>query len=168
MKNHGFIIVPVLIIVVLLSVIGYSVYSSYLIGTSKLNISTPSPTPLVTFTPTPSATPSVTPVPTVVPTVKPTTSPKPTAIPVSGPPGSGLSTINVATEKGNFTATVLSLDLSSTKIITDTANDGDCGNGCPVMSLQAYVTKNGGFAGVNGTYFCPITYSDCSSKANSF
>jgi len=94
--------------------------------------------------------------------------PIPTAKPVSDPPGSGLSTINVATEKGNFTATVLSLDTNSTKIITDTANDNDCGNGCPVANLQSYVTKNSGFAGVNGTYFCPITYPDCASKTNSF
>ena len=167
MSNRGFIIVPVLIIATLLLVIGYSIYSS---GQIKLTPSTLSPTPVATFTPTPIPTLTLTPTPTptISPTIKPTTSPKPTAVPVSGPPGSGLSTINVATEKGNFTATVLSLDLGSTKVVTDTANDGDCGNGCPVMNLQSFVTKNGGFAGVNGTYFCPITYPDCASKTNSF
>jgi len=63
---------------------------------------------------------------------------------------------------------VLSMDMGSTKVITDTANDGDCGNGCLAANLQSYVSKNGGFAGVNGTYFCPITYPECSSKTNSF
>lgn len=36
------------------------------------------------------------------------------------------------------------------------------------MSLLNYVTRNGGFAGVNGTYFCPATYPDCSGKTDSF
>lgn len=124
--------------------------------------------PTSSSTPTPNPSSSETPSPTPIATLKPTVTPKPTLVPVSGPPGSGLSTINVATEKGNFKATVLSLDLSNTKVITDTANDSDCGNGCAVSSLQAYIVKNGGFAGVNGTYFCPSTYPDCASKTNSF
>jgi hypothetical protein len=59
-------------------------------------------------------------------------------------------------------------DLSSTRVITDTANDNDCGNNCPVTNLQTFVTRNGGNFGINGTYFCPSTYPDCSSKTNSF
>lgn len=165
MRTRGFVIIPVLIIVVLIAIIAFAAYKD---GFFKSVI--PSSIPLVTATP--AATPS--PSPTLVPTVKPTSipasssTPKPTAKAVSGPPGSGLSTISVATEKGNFTATVLSLDMGSTKMITDTANDNDCGNGCPVANLQSYVSKNAGFAGVNGTYFCPITYPDCASKTNSF
>jgi exopolysaccharide biosynthesis protein len=53
-------------------------------------------------------------------------------------------------------------------MVTDTASDNDCGNDCPTLSLAEYVAKNGGYAGVNGTYFCPSTYSDCSGKSNSF
>lgn len=167
MRNSGFVIVPVLVILALLLIIGYSIFKS---GTINFNGKLFSPTPVTTETPSvsPSPTPSPLVTPTISPTVKPTLSPKPTAAPVSGPPGSGLSTITVATEKGNFKATVLSMDMGSTKVITDTANDDDCGNGCLVSSLQGFVSKNAGFAGVNGTYFCPITYPDCSSKTNSF
>jgi hypothetical protein len=123
-------------------------------ATATPNLETPTPQP--TFTPLSTA------IATIVPTIKPTQAP------VSGPPGSGLSTINVATEKGNFTATVLSLDLGSTRVITDTGNDSDCQTSCNVFNLQTYVSRNGGFAGVNGTYFCPITYPDCSAKTNSY
>jgi len=62
----------------------------------------------------------------------------------------------------------LSVDLGGARVITDTANDGDCGNGCAVLSLSSFVSRNGGYAGVNGTYFCPATYPECSSKTNSF
>lgn len=91
-----------------------------------------------------------------------------TPVPVSGPPGAGYSSITVKTEKGNFSASVLSIDLNSTTVITDTGNDSDCGNDCTVLPLKDYVTRNGGFAGVNGTYFCPDTYPDCAGKKNSF
>lgn len=74
----------------------------------------------------------------------------------------------MGTPKGNFTATVLALNLGNTKIITDSANDGDCATNCPVMPLASYVSRDGGFAGVNGTYFCPATYPDCASKTNSY
>ncbi len=171
MKSKGFVIVPVLIVAFLILIVGYSVVRT---GVLKNNV--PSTQLLVTDTssPTPTASPTLTPkptptsMPTPAPTPKPSATPKPTAKAVSGPPGSGLSTITVATDKGNFTATVLSMDMGSTKVITDTANDGDCGNGCLTSNLQTYVTKNGGFAGVNGTYFCPITYPECSGKTNSF
>ena len=167
MKCRGSVLIPVIIIVALLAVIVFSIFAN---GVIKINLPGPSPTATETPTmsPSPSPSPTLTPVPTSSVTPKPTVTAKPTAKPVSGPPGSGLSTINVATEKGNFSATVLSLDMGSTKVITDTANDGDCGNGCLVANLQSYVSKNAGFAGVNGTYFCPITYPECSGKTNSF
>jgi exopolysaccharide biosynthesis protein len=161
------VIIPILIIVALILIIGYSVFKTGVIKTGF----PPGPSGLATIptlvsSPSPSPTPIAISTPT--PTPKPSITPKPTLKPVSGPPGSGLSTTNVATDKGNFSATVLSLDMGNTKVITDTASDNDCGNGCPVNSLQSYVSKNGGFAGVNGTYFCPITYPECSSKTNSF
>ena len=120
-------------------------------------------TVVATSTPTPTATASPSPAPTRTPTPKP-----PTPKPVSGPPGAGYSHITVATEKGNFAASVLSIDLNSSRMITDTGNDGDCGTNCNVFSLQDYVNINGGYAGVNGTYFCPVTYPECASKTNSY
>lgn len=111
------------------------------------------PTPIPTSIPTPTPTPS--PIPTPVPTKIPVT-PKPTAIPGSSAPVSGGG------------VTVLSIDLNSSKVVTDTGNDSDCSDNCTVMSLKDFVTRNNGFAGVNGTYFCPDTYPDCASKKNSF
>lgn len=130
------------------------------IAPSELSTVSPTNTP----TPTIAATLPPTPVPT--PTLPPT--PKPTDQPVSGPPGAGYSSITVATEKGNFSASVLSIDLNSARMITDTGNDGDCGTNCTALSLQDFVNRNAGFAGVNGTYFCPATYPECSSKTDSF
>ena len=116
------------------------------------------------MTPTPTATPTPTPTPTNSPTPKPTSPPA-----VSGPPSSGYSRISVATERGSFLIDVVSVDMSAgVRMITDTANDNDCGDNCPVLSLADYVARNGGFAGMNGTYFCPVDYTDCASKKNSF
>ena len=56
------------------------------------------------------------------------------------------------------------MDMGNTRVITDTANDSECTSNCPVKSVQDYVTSNGGFAGINGTYFCPDTYPDCQGK----
>lgn len=137
-----------------------------LFGVSQ--ITTTLPTPTITQTPVPTPTSTPTPKPSPTPTAVPTKIPLPTLVLHKGPPSTGLSTINVSTEKGAFSATVLSMDLSSVRMITDTGNDGDCQNGCTVMSLQNFVSKNGGFAGVNGSYFCPATYPDCGSKTNSF
>ncbi|KKT32311.1 MAG: hypothetical protein UW21_C0027G0013, partial [Candidatus Woesebacteria bacterium GW2011_GWB1_44_11b] len=101
---------------------------------------------------------------TATPQPTSTASPKPTSVPVSGPPGAGYSSITVHTEKGDFSASVLSIDLNSAKMVTDTGNDSDCSDNCTVMPLADYVTRNGGFAGVNGTYFCPAEYPECASK----
>ena len=72
----------------------------------------------------------------------------------------------VHTEKGDFSATILSIDLNSARMITDTGNDSDCTSGCMALPLANYVTRNGGFAGVNGTYFCPAepAYSSCGAN----
>lgn len=132
-------------------------------------IITPSPQPTMTI-PTVTPLPTFTPFPTQkpTPTTRPTLAPTPTAKPISGPPGAGLTTATVSTPRGNFKATILSLDTASVRMVTDTAQDSDCGDNCTVMSLKDFVTKNNGFAGVNGTYFCPDTYPDCQNKKNSF
>lgn len=84
------------------------------------------------------------------------------------PLGSGFSRQSVLTDVGSFTVSLIAADLNSTRVIVDTASDGDCSDNCPVMSLAAYVTRSGAFAGVNGAYFCPASYPNCAGKTNSF
>ena len=64
--------------------------------------------------------------------------------------------------------TVSTFNLGGTTVVTDTANEDDCGNNCPTKALANYVAENSGRAGINGTYFCPPDYNSCSSKVNSF
>ncbi|KKQ95853.1 MAG: hypothetical protein UV74_C0013G0458 [Candidatus Woesebacteria bacterium GW2011_GWB1_43_14] len=84
------------------------------------------------------------------------------------PPGSGFSSQTVSTDVGSFTVSLIASDLSSTKVIVDTASEGDCRDGCPVLPLGDYVSRNGAFAGINGSYFCPAEYPSCAGKTNSF
>lgn len=86
----------------------------------------------------------------------------------NNPPGSGFSVQSVSTPNGNFTVYIVAADLNSTRVIVDTASDGDCGNNCPVLSLSDYVGRSGAFAGINGSYFCPAEYPSCAGKTNSF
>lgn len=74
----------------------------------------------------------------------------------------------VSTSRGSFTVDMMTLDMGKVKMITDTASDSDCSNNCPTKSLASYVSANGGFAGINGTYFCPSDYADCAGKTNTF
>lgn len=84
------------------------------------------------------------------------------------PPGSGYSRQSVTTDAGTFTVDIIAADISSTKVIVDTASASDCANDCPVLSLSDYVSRNGAYAGVNGSYFCPSSYPSCAGKTNSF
>jgi hypothetical protein len=84
------------------------------------------------------------------------------------PPGSGFSYQSVKTEIGTYTVRIVAADLNSTRVIVDTASGGDCHDNCPVLSLGDYVTRNGAFAGINGSYFCPAAYPSCAGKTNSF
>ncbi len=84
------------------------------------------------------------------------------------PPGSGFSRQKVRTDFGEFIVDIVAADLNSTRAIVDTAAAGDCSNDCPVLPLSTYVSRNGGFAGVNGSYFCPASYPSCAGKTNSF
>lgn len=127
-------------------------------------IATPTTTPLPTITPTPTAAPSAKPTATASATPKPTPTPQAT---LQGPPGTGFSRVTVGTSRGNFTASIVTLD-GGAKMVTDSASDGNCDNDCPTKSLADFVSQNGGFAGINGTYFCPDTYPECAGKKNSF
>lgn len=93
----------------------------------------------------------------------------PENIPIQNtPPGKGYSNQQVSTEVGNFLVNMVAADYSSTKVIVDTASAGDCHNDCPVLSLASYISRNGAFAGVNGSYFCPAAYPNCVGKTNTF
>lgn len=93
----------------------------------------------------------------------------PTNVPVNNaPPSSGYSQQQVSTDVGNFLVKMIAADLSNTRVIVDTASDSTCADNCPVMNLGAYVARNGAFAGVNGSYFCPASYPSCAGKTNSF
>ena len=84
------------------------------------------------------------------------------------PPSGGFSVQSVSTDNGSFTVYIVAADLNSTRVIVDTASSGDCSNNCPVLPLSDYVSRNGAFAGINGTYFCPADYPSCAGKTNSF
>lgn len=83
-------------------------------------------------------------------------------------PGTGYARQQVTTEAGTFMVSLVAGDLSSTRVIVDTASESDCANNCPVLPLATYVSRNGAYAGVNGSYFCPSTYPTCAGKTNSF
>lgn len=84
------------------------------------------------------------------------------------PPASGYSRQAVETDAGKLVVSMVAADLSSTRVIVDTASDSDCANNCPVLSVGEYVSRSGGYAGINGTYFCPESYPSCAGKTNSF
>ncbi len=84
------------------------------------------------------------------------------------PPSSGYSRQRVQTEIGSFMVSIVAADLNSTRVIVDTASDSDCHDNCPVLALADYISRNGAFAGVNGSYFCPASYPSCAGKTNSF
>lgn len=166
-------IVIVLIVAVLVSVVKLSSDNFTQITALQQLIVTPTPTPAPEPTPSPEPTPTPTSTPTPIPTPKPTISvtPKPTSVPVpvnNTPPGSGYSVQSVKSDKGTFKVAIVAADLGSTKVIVDTASSGDCSNDCPVLSLGEYVSRNGAYAGVNGSYFCPASYESCAGKTNSF
>lgn len=84
------------------------------------------------------------------------------------PPGNGYSFQAVKTDAGTFNVAIIAADLSSTRVIVDTASDSDCANNCSVLSLGDYVSRSGAYAGINGPFFCPAEYPSCAGKTNSF
>lgn len=115
----------------------------------------------------PTTKPTATPIPSPsVVTVTPAATPTP--IVNNTPPPSGYSYQTVSSDVGSFGVAIISADLSSTKVIVDTSSPSDCSNNCPALPLGDYVARNGAFAGVNGSFFCPPEYPDCKDKTNSF
>jgi len=89
--------------------------------------------------------------------------PKPVVSQASG----GGNYMTVDTERGKFGVYLIKVALGDVKVITASANGDDCKDNCPTKSLAEHVSDNGGFAGMNGAYFCPPDYSSCSGKINS-
>lgn len=83
-------------------------------------------------------------------------------------PDNGYRRQQVTTDNGSFVVDIVSADLSSTKVVIDTASDNDCRNDCAVMSVGAYAGRSGAYAAINGSYFCPSSYPSCADKKNSF
>lgn len=88
--------------------------------------------------------------------------------PNNTPPANGLSRQSVTSDKGTFLVDIIAGDLNTTRVIVDTASETDCSNNCPVLSLADYAARNGAYAGINGTFFCPAEYPSCAGKTNSF
>ncbi len=84
------------------------------------------------------------------------------------PPANGYARQVVSSDAGQFTVSVVAGDLSSTRVIVDTSSGSDCTNDCPVLSVGDYVARNGAYAGINGSYFCPASYPTCAGKTNTF
>ncbi len=82
--------------------------------------------------------------------------------------GSGYVRYNVVTEVGVFSADIIVADLNKVKVMTDTAVNSECKSNCSLMAVGSYVQRLGGFAGINGSYFCPADYAQCSEKKGSF
>lgn len=83
-------------------------------------------------------------------------------------PAAGFQQQKVETSAGTFAVSLVAGDMGSTKVIVDTASSTDCQNDCPVLALGDYVARNGAFAGINGSYFCPASYPSCADKKNSY
>ncbi len=86
----------------------------------------------------------------------------------NAPPGAGYRRQKVSADIGEYLVDIISADLNSTRVIVDTASEGDCKDNCPVLSLADYAARSGGFAAINGPYFCPASYPACAGKTNSF
>lgn len=84
------------------------------------------------------------------------------------PPGSGYSLQSVSVDGATYNVAIIAANLSSTKVIVDTASDSDCRDNCSVLPLATYVSRSGAFAGINGSYFCPAEYPSCAGKTGSF
>jgi len=84
------------------------------------------------------------------------------------PPSKGYTYTTVSTEKGSHAVYLIKIPMSEVKVKTVAAASSDCSDNCSTKPLHEYVSEYGGFAGMNGSYFCPPDYSSCGGKVNSF
>ena len=86
------------------------------------------------------------------------------AKPSSSAPAAG-TTNTITTARGTFTYSMLKHPLTQINVKTVSASNKDCQDtSCNAKPLADYVKELGGFAGMNGTYFCPPDYSGCTSQ----
>lgn len=81
-------------------------------------------------------------------------------------PGSGYSRQKVTTSRGEFVVSMISAP--GARVMIEIAGESDCSDNCPTKSLAEHIAAAGGFAGINGSYFCPPDYPKCQEKVNSF
>lgn len=81
-------------------------------------------------------------------------------------PGSGYTRQRVSTGRGEFT--VAMVVAPGARVIIETASESDCSDNCPTKTLAEHIASSGGFAGINGSYFCPPDYAQCQARVNSF
>jgi len=84
------------------------------------------------------------------------------------PPSKGYTYTTVSTEKGSHAVYLIKVPMSEVKVKTVAANSSNCKDNCSTKPLHEYINEYGGFAGMNGSYFCPPDYSSCGGKVNSF
>lgn len=82
--------------------------------------------------------------------------------------GAGYQVGTVKTDVGSFSLSCIGENKNNVRVVTDSANESDCKNDCPAKPLAEYVSSHGGFAGLNGMYFCPPDYASCADKKNSY
>ncbi len=97
---------------------------------------------------------------------KPKTTTTTTTSTCSSVPTSGYCQLSVKVGSTSFSVYLVAGNVSS--VWTDTANSDNCADNCPTKALASYVSADGGYAGINGTYFCPPDYSSCAGKVSSF
>ncbi|MBI5037784.1 MAG: phosphodiester glycosidase family protein [Candidatus Kerfeldbacteria bacterium] len=83
---------------------------------------------------------------------------------------SGYESLAVDTGAGIISVRLIRINLKSEGLGVKslTTYDGDCKDNCPVQSLGTFVQEVGGFAGINGSYFCPADYASCASQDGSY
>lgn len=81
-------------------------------------------------------------------------------------PGPGYSRQKVSTSRGDFVVSMVVAP--GARVVIETAGDSDCTDNCPTKSLAEHIAASGGFAGINGAYFCPPDYPACQGKVNTF
>ncbi len=83
---------------------------------------------------------------------------------------SGYESIAVDTGAGIISVQLIRINLGSQglEVKSLSAADYDCKDNCPVQSVGSYVQEVGGFAGINGSYFCPADYASCANEDGSY
>lgn len=84
---------------------------------------------------------------------------------------SGWESVTVPTSAGVISMRLIRINLSSPDlgIRSLASSSGELLNKpAPTNSLKSYVDQVGGFAGVNGSYFCPADYASCAGQAGSY